>query len=216
MERTGNRRRTGWLLILKLQQHLGHSYYVSIFVFTSTYSSARLFPVASTTTITNSPSTQFIGSIHSISHRPSLPSPSIPYPTIPPLFFPFFYSFPIIPPTHPFTHSPSHSHSPPFLSPSPPSHTPHTPPHSPTHFTPPPTNTQDIDNLKCDNRQCGDPIGSRTRTLIPSVEDMTRVSYTLKTILVAGTCFQTPPKGSTGAYILACISVYTYAQFNLF
>ena len=49
-------------------------------------------------------------------------------------------------------------------------------------------NFQDIDNLRCDLRQCGDPTGSRGKsTVIP--QDFTRVSYTLKSVLVAGQCF---------------------------
>ena len=100
--------------------------------------------------------------------------------------------------THTHTHTYIHTHT-------------HTYIHTHTH-----THTQDIDNLKCNNKQCGDPAGSRTKTQIAASEDMTRVSYTLKTILVAGTCFQTPPKGTAGAYIRKAMPIHAFFSFKLY
>jgi UDP-glucose:glycoprotein glucosyltransferase len=61
---------------------------------------------------------------------------------------------------------------------------------------------QDVDNLKCDAKLCGDkPVSSSTRDNNNNGEDvdLTQVEYTLKSILLAGQCFdpieRRPPNG---------------------
>ena len=219
MERTGNRRRTGWLVINVLTSTSTRQLYFLLHFFVLLLLLLLPFQI-SLLPFLSPPSLLFCTRLFfPFLFLPSctLPGLALPYPTkLPLLLSPFLPSTPFLLCLQ-LTHSHTHTHSPSYLPLPPliplPSSSPSSPPHSLTHYTPPPSHpqppplththkhTQDIDNLKCDNKQCGDPAGSRTRTLIPSVEDMTRVSYTLKTILVAGTCFQTPPKGSTGGYI---------------
>ena len=44
-------------------------------------------------------------------------------------------------------------------------------------------------------------MGSRPKVPTPSVQDLTRVSYTLKTILVAGQCFESQQRGMYASYV---------------